>query len=229
MGPGQGRSLAVLMGDLVASRAARSAAALHELFDAGVDDFNRRWRGRIVSPLTITLGDEFQGLLSDTLGAFELMQAMRMHFLAQDVECRFVLAPIRLDSPLNPARAWNMMGAGFSEARERLNDKADVSAYRFSFPAEPLIEASLEAHGYTLTYVEHLWTPTQRRYLIHFLTRGGHTMAQVAAELDVSSRNLYNVLRSAHRELYMRQCDTIREVLAALDARNEGAAGVVGA
>lgn len=213
-----GRRLAVLMGDLVESRAARSPRRLHAAFNAGVTSFNAAHGAAVVSPLTITLGDEFQGLVRSLAEAFELMHAMRLHFMEEGVNCRFVLGAATVETAVNLERAWNMMGAGLSEARELLNAKDDPNAYRFSLPAAPLLQTSLNTHGYTLTYIEHLWTDTQRAYFSKVLRRGNTTYAALAESIGVSVRNLHNVLRAGHRELYERQLQTVRPALAALDA-----------
>ena len=56
---------AVVMGDLVASEAASSRRALHRTFNAAIDTANAAFAAALASPLTITLGDEFQGLAGD--------------------------------------------------------------------------------------------------------------------------------------------------------------------
>lgn len=219
--PANGSRLAVLMGDIVMSRSAQSTEALHQAFNEVVEQSNRSWRADIVSPLTITLGDEFQGLLSTLGRGFALMRAMRLDLLERGVDCRFALGAATIETPVNPDRAWNMMGPGLSETRALLNDKSDPSAYRFSLPDALLLQAALNTQGYTMTYVEGLWTETQRRYFTRMLSRGDTTNAQVAESLDVSARNLYNVLRAGHRDLYERQIEAIRRTLEALDKASD--------
>jgi len=208
---------AVLMGDIIQSRSAGSARKVHRIFNAGIDGFNDRYADRLASPLTITLGDEFQGLLAGLAQGFELMHRLRLHFLERELHCRFVLGRVRLATALNRERAWNMMGEGLSEARQRLGDKADGNAYRFSLPSQGLLEDGLNSQGFTLSYVEGQWTATQQRYFHRLVDRQGQTMAALADGLGVSERNLYNVLRSGHRELYERQLGSIQRILAALD------------
>jgi hypothetical protein len=210
--------LAVLMGDLVESRAGPATRRLHATFNTGIEAFNRAHEATLVSPLTITLGDEFQGLVTDLADGFTVMQGLRLHFLEAGVACRFVLGAAQIATDVNRERAWNMMGPGLAEARSRLNDKDDPSVYRFSLPDHPLLEASLNTHGYTLTYVEQQRTDTQRRYFLRMLRKADETNAAVAQALGISSRNLYNVLRAGHRDLYGRQLETIGTALAALDA-----------
>jgi len=215
--PADAAARAVLMGDIVKSRSAGSPRALHRTFNSAIDHFNERYEGRLASPLTITLGDEFQGLLATLSDAFELLHRLRLYLLDRTLDCRFVLGQVRLATPLNAERAWNMMGEGLSEARQMLGDKADLNAYRFSLPAQGLLQDLLNTQGFTLSYVESQWTRTQQRYFDRLSSRGEQTMAELAGTLEVSERNLYNVLRAGHRELYERQLGSIRRALAALD------------
>jgi len=193
MSDSDGTCCAVFMGDIIQSRSACSSPAVHRTFNAGIDRFNDRYAGRLASPLTITLGDEFQGLFAGLAQGFELMHRLRLHFMERALYCRFVLGRVRLATPLNPERAWNMMGDGLSEARQRLGDKTDGNVYRFSLPSQGLLEDGLNSQGFTLSYVEAQWTATQQRYFHRLVDRQGQTVAARAGTLGASARNRYNV------------------------------------
>lgn len=79
---------------------------------------------------------------------------LRLRLLVADVSCRFVIGTTQLETPVNPKEAWNMMGSGLAEARDKLNDKRATNAYRFSLPGEPLVESLLDAVGDSHTHVE---------------------------------------------------------------------------
>ncbi|KAK0348888.1 hypothetical protein LTR94_035341, partial [Friedmanniomyces endolithicus] len=102
------------MGDLVASEAATSRRALHRVFNAAIDEVNAAQRATLVSPLTITLGDEFQGLADTLADAIRIARRVRFALMAQDVACRVLVGEVAIDTPVNPERAWNMMGDGLS-------------------------------------------------------------------------------------------------------------------
>lgn len=209
------KTCAVLMGDLVGSEEAASAKAVHQIFNRAIARANKRHAP--LSPLTITLGDEFQGLLSSFVGAWSLAAELRLGLLNDGVSCRFVVGAVTLETPLNRTRAWNMMGPGLADAREKLNDKSSANAYRFSFPNESVIVALMEAVGASLTHVEQGWTETQVRY---FWQRAeGRAIARIAKDLGVSQRGVYKVLRAAHADFHDRQSEALRQALADLDRR----------
>ncbi|HEX7081639.1 MAG TPA: SatD family protein [Gammaproteobacteria bacterium] len=220
----QGKPHAVLMGDLVGSSKAASKTDLHELFNRVVEDANQRCAPEIASPLTITLGDEFQGLAYTLGGAFDVVRGLRLRLLLERVEARFVVGAITLETELNRERAWNMMGEGLAEARAKLGDKDDTNRYRFSFPADPMLELLLDGIGRSLTRVEAGWTDTQRRYVARVLLDPETPKGEIASALGVSENSLYKVLRSAELRFYSRQIETIEEALSREDRRREAAA-----
>ena len=212
------RPLAVLMGDLVASERAQSLQAVHRRFNEAIDFANEHCAAGIVSPLTITLGDEFQGLTRTMAQAWAIACALRLRLLAASLSCRFVVGTARLETPVNPREAWNMMGRGLAEARDKLNDKRVTNAYRFSLPGETLIEPLLDAVGDSLTEVELGWTPTQLKYYSRARV-GSRTNAEIAKSLGVTPRSLYKVLHAARGDFHRRQSALVEQTLTKLDER----------
>lgn len=218
MPPAKPKSFAVLMGDLVGSERARSVKAIHRAFNKSIDTANKRHAAIIESPLTITLGDEFQGLLRTLQNAWSVASELRLGLLAANVSCRFVIGTTQLETPVNTREAWNMMGSGLAAARDKLNDKRASNAYRFSLPEEPILESLLDAVGDSLTEIEIGWTTTQLEY--YSRVRGAsRTNAQTARSIGVAPRSLYKVLRAARAEFHRRQSAIIGAALAGLDER----------
>jgi len=207
------------MGDIVGSERAPSMKAVHRVFNKAVADVNVANAAHIASPLTITLGDEFQGLLTGFAHAWDAAVALRLELLVAEVPCRFVVGAARLETPVNTKEAWNMMGSGLSAARDKLNDKRIASAYRFSFPDEPVVAPLLDAVGVALTEIEEAWTPTQLEYYSksRAAKRGN---ADVAKKLGVSERSLYKVLHAGRIDAHKRHVAAIRGALAQLDEQH---------
>lgn len=217
--PGENRPrVAVLIADLVGSERAQSLQAVHRVFNEAVGFANEQYASAIESPLTITLGDEFQGLARTLSQAWSIVAALRLRLLVADLCCRFVIGVAQLETPVNPKAAWNMMGRGLAEARDKLNDKRTQNAYRFSFPGETLVEPLLDAVGDSLTEVEAAWTPTQRKYYAAVRSASGSN-AEVAKSLGVTPRSLYKVLHAARADFHRRQWAVLERALTELDAR----------
>jgi DNA-binding phage protein len=209
------------MGDIVGSERAPSVKAVHAAFNNAVRRANDIHAEHIASPLTITLGDEFQGLLTGFAHAWDTAVGLRLELLEGGIACRFVVGIATLETPLNKKDAWNMMGRGLSAARDKLNDKRTTSAYRFSLPDEPVVELLLDTVGDALTDGEDAWTSTQLEYYSK-VRAAKRTNADVARKLGVSERSLYKVLHAGRADAHKRRVQAVRSALAHLDERYFG-------
>lgn len=205
---------AVVMGDLVSSEDTASIEALHGRFNSAVQWANATHEPMIVSPLTITLGDEFQGLCVTLEGGLGVVRNLRARLLTRGISCRFVVGAVRLETPVNPTRAWNMMGPGLAGSRQRLGDKRDANAYRFELGGEPELQALMEAVGAGLTEIEDTWTDRQREVV---LALRGEAAAPLADRLRMSPQTLYKIRRAGRFDLYQRQWAALEAMAARLD------------
>jgi len=209
---------AILMGDLVGSEKAKSVKTVHRVFNNAIKSVSEAHGANIASPLTITLGNEFQGLLKSLQHAWDITSDLRLRLLVANVSCRFVIGTAELETPLNKTRAWNMMGGGFAAARDKLNDKRSDNAYRFSLPGEQIIEFLLDAIGASITQIEREWTFTQLKY--YSKVQGSkRTNEVVANRLGVTPRSLYKVLHAARAEFHKRQSEVLRRALGEIDKK----------
>lgn len=210
-------SFAVLMGDLVDSEIYPNPALLHDHFNAAINRQNDELAKDIVSPLTITLGDEFQGLLTSLVAAAKVARNIRYELLREEIDCRFVIGIIDLKTNLNSERAWNMLGPGFADAREKLNEKRSSNRYRFSMPQEEILETMLEALGASLSAIERDWSIAQREDITRLV--GGASVAEIASARNVSVHNIYKVRAAGDFDLYVLQWDAIHKALTELDRK----------
>lgn len=208
---------AISMGDLVRSTTHADPNKLHLLFNQVVSEANERFSDYIASPLTITLGDEFQGLGISLEQGFRLNHFVRMSLLLEGVSTRLVLGISAINTEINPRKAWNMMGEGLSRAREKLNEKRSVNCYRFSFPKQAQLEKLLDSVGMSITKVESDWTGTQLEYIARKLAHPNMPVSLIARDLGISKNSMYKVLRSGNLNFYEEQLQTISEVLQAED------------
>jgi hypothetical protein len=212
------RDYAIVMGDLVRSEMAGRPRILHQRFNDAVADANATFKQAIVSPLTITLGDEFQGLCRTLTDGLAVIHHMRIRLLCVGIECRFVLGHAKLDTPVNRTKAWNMIGSGLADAREKLNDKRNPNAYRFAFPDMPVYERLMDAIGYSLTLVERDWTDTQLRY-ISLLEAPDESAERLAKRLRITARSVFKVLNAANATFHAKQREALVVGAQELDKR----------
>lgn len=112
------------MGDIIKSRK-HDATKLRQQFTTLLSDCNRDMRTEILSPYTITLGDEFQGIAGSmhafAESIFYLDEArFNNHY---DFLMRYVAHYGEIQTPINTEVAYGMMGPGLTKARALLTDK----------------------------------------------------------------------------------------------------------
>ena len=114
----------ILMGDIVAS-SSYAGDRLRQAFMAQIEDCNAALQEGILSPYTITLGDEFQGVAASLRSALEALFYLEEHIPLSDppFQLRYVIVHGEIDTPINPKKAYAMMGPGLTQARQMLTDK----------------------------------------------------------------------------------------------------------
>jgi hypothetical protein len=123
----------ILMGDIVGS-SEYEAEELRKEFLQLISLCNKSLEKQILSPYTVTLGDEFQGIAKSLPAVLETLffleeTSLQKHLL---FKIRYVTVQGRIDTPLNRDKAYTMMGPGLTLARKILTDKKrGVPRFRF--------------------------------------------------------------------------------------------------
>ena len=126
----------ILMGDIVGS-SAYDARKLQREFMQLVSSCNERLAGEILSPYTVTLGDEFQGVARSLRGLFDVVFYLEETSLLRGLsfKMRYVGLYGEIETPVNRMKAHGMIGPGLTLARELLTDKRrGRPRFRFEFP-----------------------------------------------------------------------------------------------
>ncbi|MCS3554605.1 MULTISPECIES: SatD family protein [Sphingobacterium] len=112
----------ILMSDVIGS-GQKNQALLMQNFKETVSKINHDYENSLLSPLTITLGDEFQGLTKDLETALNIIIALEEEIIIQgfDFQLRYVLIYGDIETNINKRIAYEMLGEGLRDARYKLN------------------------------------------------------------------------------------------------------------
>jgi hypothetical protein len=176
------------MADVVES-SKREAGQLMADFRKVVDYINDTHRKNILSPLTITLGDEFQSVINGTEAALQIIFALEEELLklTRPFKLRYVLVEGKIDTPLNKKNAHGMLGPGLTEARTLLNSMKN-SKNRFAVKlkdADVSEKISLALH--VLQGITDQWTPPQKKIAHSFLQLGDYKKVATKLKKDASA------------------------------------------
>lgn len=185
-----------VLGDIQGSKALDDRPAIQSALQSALRDAERHVGG-LVSPLQITGGDEFKGLLSSGRAALDLAA-----FIAER------LAPVRILFGIGHGvlqvgapgdLPGTMDGPVFHRARDALDEAKRRDHWlvlrgvggRYGETVEGIVNAAYALTGKTRAR----WTATQRRYIR--LVGEADTQKQAAARAGVSPSTISESLRSA--------------------------------
>lgn len=158
------------MADIVGS-SQQKANVLMSIFKKLVEEVNEEAASNIISPLTITLGDEFQGLTKDPYSAVKIVLLFEEKIirLNKSLKLRYVVHQGEVGTPVNTERAHGMLGKGLKEAREMLMGlKTSKVRFKISLRNKRLSE-QLNLLFAVLQGIVDGWTQTQRKIVRLFL------------------------------------------------------------
>ncbi len=123
----------VLMADIIKSRL-QTPTVMMQGFKNLASVINSLHKEDSISPITITLGDEFQAVAKSLKGGVKIIISFEEEIIKEmlDFKMRYVLCYGDIQTPLNTAMAYGMLGPGLSDARRRL-DEMKRSEQRFCF------------------------------------------------------------------------------------------------
>jgi hypothetical protein len=174
------------MGDIVKSRD-KESKGLAETFRSLTRYINKKLKPEILSPLTVTLGDEFQGIVgSRDAGIRAIIEAEEWLLQkGEDIEVRFVLNFGQIDTEINRKIAHGMLGQGLTETRQILEElKSKEERYWIGGNGEMDIKTTalfVIMQGITMD-----WKNEKRRIASLFLQLDDYKLVAKALDKEIS-------------------------------------------
>lgn len=194
---------AVLIGGLVGSRSIRARDSFQSRLVSLFTELSAS--ESICSPLTLTLGDEFQAVFSTGKDLFKTVMAIRAAI--HPVPCRFAISIGTLTTTLNPHQAIGMDGPAFYKARDALEElklrKQHLALCGYSSQLQALLGPTIDL----LWASTRTWKTNRLEILSGLLD--GQTEQNLANRLAVSERAIY---KNIHDAQLHRWVELIQEV-----------------
>ena len=108
-----------LIGDIIDSKTAQNRQEIQKKLQRCLDSLNVAYETVIASKFSITLGDEFQGLLKIDAPVFRIIDEIKR--AVAEVELRFGLGLGRIVTDINPEQSIGADGPAYWFAREAIN------------------------------------------------------------------------------------------------------------
>ncbi len=177
----------VLVADLVSSRKIVERSAVQEKLTTCLRRLNSGKKEGLLSPYTITLGDEFQSVFATPGRIFR--DALTVLIALYPVEVRFVFAVGEISTSINSKQTLGMDGPAFHEARgaiERLKKAKGLFAVAGPEPA------GLDLVNHSLALVSHAirkWPRSRLEILRGILEH--RSVGQLASDLGITDKAVY--------------------------------------
>ncbi|TSJ35943.1 hypothetical protein FO440_23790 [Mucilaginibacter corticis] len=156
----------ILMADIIGSRK-QEQSELMAGFKEIVQAANAQ-AGWFVSPLTITLGDEFQGVLTDPGTAIRAILFLEEMIVSREMafKLRYVIVEGLIETPVNREIAYGMLGDGLTRARQYLTNLKKEESRFFFWLKDQAKKKALNNVFMALQDVLDDWRPEKDFYLV---------------------------------------------------------------
>jgi len=198
----------VLMADIIDSRNANQNDLMFK-FKELTAEVNRTHKKDILSPMTITLGDEFQGLLKNISAAINLILELEEKLMMNNAgfKLRYVLYEGKIDTPINTEIAYGMLGEALTKAREALeNTKSTNNRFYFNLKKQHAAEALNNSISIFQNITDDWKLDTDQELISSFLTWKDYKI--VAAKLGKTRSQIWK----RHKNLKIEPYFAIKQV-----------------
>lgn len=158
-------------------------------------------RENVLSPYTITLGDEFQSLYGSTRGV--LQDIMEILLFLHPVKLRVSLGIGELNTDINSESALGMDGPAFHMAREGLEElkKTDRSIVQiYDGNGDGDLEFINKGLALTIAEIDN-WKYNTLKTFTGLL--GGRKINEIYPEINITQRGVYKLIRTNRIENYV--------------------------
>lgn len=199
-----------LIGDIIDSKKIADRGQAQQKLLALMKELNQKYQQWLVSPFTVTTGDEFQALLKPNTQLFQMIDDLVLAFAPHQI--RFGIGLGKMLTDINPKQSIGSDGPAYWRAREainRIHAKNDYGSNHLAVSLEneessQLINSILA----TCSFIKGKWTPSQLEILQCLLAQGiydeGFSNKKIAELLGVSPSALNKRIKASGLKIYLR-------------------------
>ena len=208
-----------LIADIKNSRKIDNREVFQKEFIDVIKNLNEYFANSIVSKFTVTMGDEFQGLINDLSIVIDIVTYLRLNL--KSVEFRYGIGIGSLITDVDKNIAIGSDGPAYYMARDAINSvkksensnkkaKTDIMIYSEE-PLEelPYINLLLKNNYYLYTKM----SARQREIVNYFILNNYKKEKDTSDELKVSQQSINKSLHSAGYYYYKENCEFIKKMM----------------
>lgn len=199
-----------LIGDIINSKDYSNRDEVQVLLKNKLKYLNSKYKEALKSPITITLGDEFQCLIKEPEVCFRIIDELSLYLSLNGVELRFGIGIGTIETDINESLSIGADGPAYWNAREAIkvvhkdHDNRNTSTYL------KIADDSHEEFFNSVIRLQDLirnnWTQTQKEFVYEILTDFGYEKivpGKLVQRLSFSSSQVSNRLASTSIRQYI--------------------------
>lgn len=208
-----------VIGDIKESKSIKNRTEVQEKLKSVLRGINKKYAKDFASRLTVTLGDEFQGLLSSGENIIAMIFAIERNMYPTKI--RFGIGIGDITTPIDHKLAIGSDGPGYYKAREAIqylkqNEKKKQSSqsdirikiFGGEYPAAELINTILSL----MTAIKHSWTDRQRHTIWDMLEHQD-SQTKAAKRLGITQSSVQKNLVNGNYYTYKAAASIVQKAL----------------
>lgn len=199
-----------LIGDIIESKKIQDRAQVQQQLLRLMKELNWQYQDYLISPFTVTTGDEFQALFSPNSYMFQIIDQLSVAF--SPYEIRFGIGVGEMVTEINKEQSIGSDGPAYWLAREAINhihDKNDYGINHISvFLADEEVTWTVNAMLAACSFVQSKWTEVQYDVLKQLLTENIYdetfSHKEIARSLGITPSAFNKRIKASGLKIYLR-------------------------
>lgn len=209
-----------VIGDIIESKKIERRSEVQAKLKKTLDEVNEMFREDIASKFTITLGDEFQGLLKGPDALLNIIEKIKVEMYPQKI--RFGIGIGDIYTEINREMAIGADGPAYHNARKMLGEIKKAERSKVKKDAEIMIcsqheknigvDGLINAAFSLCSYIEKKWTGRQREVIFDYI-RHGDNQRKAAGRFGVTQSTIQRILKNSGFYNYLHAKEAIQDFL----------------
>ena len=199
-----------LIGDIIESKKIQDRAQAQQKLLQLMKELNQQYQKYLVSPFTVTAGDEFQALFLPNSDMFQIMDQLSMAFAPYEI--RFGIGAGDMITEINKEQSIGSDGPAYWLAREAINyvhDKNDYGINHISVSlADEEVGQTINAILAACSFIQSKWTEVQYDVLKQLLTENIYdetfSHKEIARSLGITPSAFNKRIKASGLKIYLR-------------------------
>lgn len=199
-----------LIGDIIESKKIQDRAQVQQQLLRLMKELNWQYQDYLISPFTVTTGDEFQALFSPNSYMFQIIDQLSVAF--SPYEIRFGIGVGDMITEINKEQSIGSDGPAYWLAREAINhihDKNDYGINHISvFLANEEVSWTVNAMLAACSFIQSKWTEVQYDVLKQLLAENIYdetfSHKEIARLLGITPSAFNKRIKASGLKIYLR-------------------------